>query len=115
MPKNGGKLSEHVVADFEKWIAMGPDPRDKPPSTEELARATSWETILEKRKQWWSFQPIRRTAPPVVAGNVWAVHPVDCFVLAKMQEKGLEPGERADADAGAPVVFCAGWPSACGG
>jgi hypothetical protein len=61
MPKNGGKLNEHVVADFEKWIAMGaPDPRDKPPSTEELARATSWDTILHRLRRSWLATPGRR-------------------------------------------------------
>ena len=30
---------------------------------EKVAKATSWETIREQRKQWWSFQPIRQTAP----------------------------------------------------
>ena len=39
MPKDGAKLDGQVIADFMKWIAMGaPDPRDNPPSVEELER-----------------------------------------------------------------------------
>ncbi|MCY2962084.1 MAG: hypothetical protein NT069_00265 [Planctomycetota bacterium] len=42
MPQGGPKLSKAVISDFEKWIAMGaPDPRDKPPTVDELAQADS--------------------------------------------------------------------------
>lgn len=97
MPKRGGKLDARVIADFEKWIAMGaPDPRDKPPTAQELERATSWGATLEKRKQWWSFQPIRNPALPPVHGNHWSDHPLDRFIQAKLEEKGLEPGGPAE-------------------
>ncbi len=97
MPKGGAKLSNAVIADFEKWIAMGaPDPRDKAPSVDELAKATSWETVIEKRKKWWSFQPIRPVAPPVVKNERWSAHPVDRLVLAKLEEQQLEPNDAAD-------------------
>lgn len=98
MPQGKGKLPDHVIADFEKWIAMGAiDPRDKPPTAEELAKATAWDTVLAKRKQWWSFQSIQKPVPPTVQGNNWSEHPVDRFVLLKLQEKGLQPAEPADA------------------
>ncbi len=95
MPKNGPKLDKSVIADFEKWITLGmPDPRDKPPTAEELTKATSWETILEARKKWWSFQPIRNPTPPE---SGWSKHPVDQFIAAKLKENRLEPGAPADA------------------
>ena len=97
MPLEAGKLDLTVVADFEKWIAMGaPDPRDHAPSSDELAIATAWETIFENRKKWWSFQPVRHIHPPVVNNLQWSEHPVDRFVMAKMQEHGLEPTVRAN-------------------
>lgn len=97
MPKNGGKLDDRVIADFETWIASGAfDPRDKPPSAEELAKAMSWETIFEKRKKWWSFQPIKNSNPPAAAASTWSEHPIDRFVLSKLQEKRLEPSEQAE-------------------
>lgn len=95
MPQDGAKLDDRVIADFEKWIAMGaPDPRDKPPTETELAAATTWESIFQKRKQWWSFQPIQRTEPPK-SGTNWSAHPIDQFVQAKREEKGLQPVETA--------------------
>jgi hypothetical protein len=97
MPQGKGKLSDRVIADFEKWIAMGAiDPRDKAPTAEELTKATSWDTTLAKRKLWWSFQPIRKVEIPAIAGNEWSEHPIDRFVLAKLREKGLQPSASAD-------------------
>jgi hypothetical protein len=99
MPEGGAPLEPHILADFEKWIAMGaPDPRDQPPTAAELERATSWEAILDSRKRWWSLQPIRKVVPPTVADNAWSQHPVDLFLLAKLREQRLEPGARAEAE-----------------
>ena len=98
MPQGQAKLEKSVIADFEKWIAMGaPDPRDKPPSADELVQATSWDAILQKRKKWWSFQPIRDLPPPAVRNGKWSAHPIDRFVLSKLEEYELEPNEPADA------------------
>ena len=51
---------------------------------------------LEKAKAWWSFQPPREPAVPEVRGKEWAVSPVDRFVLAKLEAKGLSPSPPAD-------------------
>jgi len=100
MPQEGANLEPKVIADFKKWIAMGAaDPRDAPPSSEELENATSWEAVLEKRKRWWSLQPVRTAEPPVAADNSWSDHPVDRFVLAKLQDQDLQPNDPADARA----------------
>jgi hypothetical protein len=97
MPQGGAKLDKSVIADFEKWIEQGAhDPRDKPPSEADLTRETSWEVVRERRKQWWSLQPVRRVAPPAVKRVDWSDHPVDRFVLAKLEEHGLRPSEPSD-------------------
>ena len=92
MPKGGPKLSERVIKDFEHWIYNGAfDPRKSPPTAEQFAKETSWERIREKRKLWWSFQPIIevRNSP---ANNI---HPVDQFLLDKMIPLGLKPNGNA--------------------
>jgi hypothetical protein len=97
MPQGGVKLSDSVIADFEKWIGMGaPDPRETAPLADELARATAWETVIKKRKKWWSFQPIQSFSPPVVQDTKWSEHPLDKFVLAKLEEQQLKPNDMAD-------------------
>ncbi len=91
MPKDGPKLSPTVIGQFKQWIAMGaPDPRAESPTREALAKATSWEATRERRKQWWSFQPIRFPAPPQVKGD-WARTDIDRFIQAGWEADGLSP------------------------
>ena len=97
MPRDGAKFEASVVADFKRWISMGAsDPRDIPPSADELARATSWEATFAKRRGWWSFQPVVKPATPVTRNGEWSVHPVDRFLLAAMNSQGLSPAAVAD-------------------
>lgn len=99
MPEDGPKLSDEVIADFETWIANDAlDPRDEPPSPEDLAAATSWESTLKRRKQWWSFQPIQQPEIPPVTNAEWD-HPIDRFILSKMESAGLAPATPAGAAA----------------
>ncbi|MEM7146729.1 MAG: DUF1553 domain-containing protein [Verrucomicrobiota bacterium] len=95
MPKAGVKLDAEIVADLERWIAMGaPDPRDEPPSADEVAEDRSWEAIRDRRSQWWSFQPVAEVEPPV--GTGWSDHAVDRFLEEAMTERGLSPAEEAE-------------------
>ncbi len=60
MPKNGAKLDAKVLADFEQWIRDGaPDPRDAPPSKEQIEKETAWSATLARRKEWWAFQNLK--------------------------------------------------------
>ena len=92
MPKAGPRLEPEVLADFERWIAMGaPDPRDQPVSDDQVARDTDWQAVLERRKSWWSFQPIADPPVPEVENAEWSSNAVDRFVRARMAGEGLEP------------------------
>lgn len=93
MPKAGAKLEDEIIADFAKWIEMGaPDPREEPSSDQEVAKDTDWGAVMERRKSWWSFQPIKKPALP--AGK--AAHPVDRFIDRGIGKAGLERAEEAD-------------------
>ncbi len=97
MPDKAPKLADAVIADFERWIAMGaPDPRDA--ATAEPAAKPAWSELFAARKTWWSLQPVKSAEPPAVADRAWSEHAVDRFLLAKMEAKGLAPA--ADADPG---------------
>lgn len=87
MPKNGAKLDSRVIDDFRQWIATGaPDPRDAPPTPEELESDTNWDAISARRAQWWSFQPIERPDG----------ENIDEFIQAKLKAESLDPSESAD-------------------
>lgn len=107
MPQDGPKLNDAVIRDFEHWIATGAtDPRDQPPTHEELAHSTSWQTTLQRRKTWWSFLPIQEVALPAnphpqkradslpsttpnVSEHIISKHPVDRFIDKKLHQHGL--------------------------
>jgi hypothetical protein len=93
MPPDG-KLPEEVVAAFEVWVAAGaPDPRDGPDAA---AGAKSWDDTLAERRRHWSFRPVAKVSPPDVADAAWAANPVDRFVGAEMEKKGVRPAVEAD-------------------
>ena len=98
MPKDRPQLAESVIADFVTWVNQGAvDPRDKAPTI--TAGATTdnvgWEATLKARKDWWSFQPMRKASVPKVKDAAWSEHPIDHFLLAKMEERGLRPSPEA--------------------
>ncbi|WP_372895491.1 DUF1553 domain-containing protein [Stieleria sp.] len=95
MPEGGPKLDESIVRDFEKWIRIGlPDPREKPPTDEELQASRSWAEKLERRKQWWSFRPIVSNDPPADEND--SPHPIDRFINRELESSGLQASPAAD-------------------
>jgi len=44
----------------------------------------------------WAFQPLVNPAPPKVHDTQWPRAPLDYFILAKLEEKGLEPTPPSD-------------------
>jgi hypothetical protein len=80
------KLPPEVIADFEKWIALGAaDPRDG--SKGQAKR----EINLAAGREHWAFKPLARVAPPTVKNAAWAKTSVDRFVSAKQEEAGITP------------------------
>jgi len=47
-------------------------------------------------KPWWSYQPVQAQTVPSVKHAQWVRDPIDAFVLAKLEEKGLKPSPEAD-------------------
>ena len=95
MPKDRPKLSDSAIASFVQWVNDGaPDPRDHPPATES-AGAADWASVFQARREWWSFQPLKKPAPPAVKDGGWSDHPVDRFILAKLENSGIRPASPA--------------------
>jgi hypothetical protein len=83
MPPNG-KLTDAVIADFTKWIEQGAtDPREGGvlPGKRPI-------DLAEGRK-FWSFRPLLAAAPPTVKNETWVRNPIDRFILAGLEKKGL--------------------------
>ncbi len=92
----GEPLPREVIADFERWVAMGaPDPRDSgPPVT--AAPAPESTINVEQGKTHWAFQPPVAVEPPAVADVDWPRSDIDRFLLAGLESAGLHPVGDAD-------------------
>ena len=92
MPPKGKKLSDEQIADLENWVRMGaPDPR-----TGKVVAGGPPLSDPVKVRTHWAFQSIRQPAVQAVRNKRWVQTPVDAFVLAKLEEKGLKPASPAD-------------------
>jgi hypothetical protein len=91
MPPSG-KLPDAVIADFKSWIAMGaPDPREETSASRNAPAGID----LEKGRKFWAFQPLLATPIPAVTNTAWPRNGIDRFLLAKLEEKSLQPAPEA--------------------
>jgi hypothetical protein len=86
-------LSETQVADLAAWVKMG---AIWPSSSVTAAAKEGGYVIGPEKRAFWSFQPIRKPGLPEVKNTSWARGPIDRFILAKLEQKGLNPIEQAD-------------------
>src|ERR1051326_7356724 len=86
------KLEDSEIADLVAWIKAGAEWGSSIP-----AKAHAY-TITPEQRAFWSFQPVRRPAPPQLTGKAarWPQSPIDSFIVAKLEAKGLEPTHPAD-------------------
>jgi len=79
-----GKLSEPEIAALARWVELG----------------APWGAAADAEPEdsgvYWSFVSPRESPIPAVNDQDWVRSPVDAFVLAKLEEKGLKPAAPAD-------------------
>jgi hypothetical protein len=71
------------------WTTLPHDLRAQP-------RAGKYEFDLEQARTFWAFQPPKKARSPAVKDATWPARPLDRFLLAELEAKGLRPV--ADAD-----------------
>ena len=49
-----------------------------------------------EQRNWWAFQPVKKTALPSVKNDAWLRSDIDRFILAKQEASGLAPAPQAD-------------------
>ena len=96
MPHEMDKLPDEAISAIVKWIDLGA-PYDKP-LVDNPRDPDSWtSTVVDsKAREFWSFQPLVRREPPAVKNSAWVRTPIDAFVLAVGEAKGLTPNEAAE-------------------
>ncbi|MCC6343690.1 MAG: PSD1 domain-containing protein [Bryobacterales bacterium] len=84
----GGKLPDAEIKNLLAWIRRGA-------VWPAGSKAPEGYHITAEQRAWWAFQPVRKTEPPEVRDKGWAQTPVDRFLLAAMEKRGLKPVAQA--------------------
>ncbi|MCC6155240.1 MAG: DUF1549 domain-containing protein, partial [Candidatus Hydrogenedentes bacterium] len=91
MPPSG-KLPDDAIEALRVWVGMGaPWPAGSAPDIPIMDQR-----IAHARKQHWAFQPIAMPNVPPASDAGWAENPIDAFVLAQLDAKGIKPSPSAD-------------------
>src|SRR5262249_9641830 len=83
-----GKIDATEIAVVKAWISSGA-------VFPEAANAPAAKTAPKKAPHW-AFQPVVRRDPPAVKQTAWVRNPIDQFILAGLEAKGLQPAAPAD-------------------
>jgi hypothetical protein len=83
MPPGKGALSAKEIAILRDWINTG-------------AKLGGETTKAAAQPAWWSFRKPERPGTPTVKNALWVKNAIDNFVLAKLEQQGLEPSPAAD-------------------
>ncbi len=91
MPPSG-KLQPAEVAALREWIKAG---AYWPPAGTPVPEKTAAYRIAPEQRDFWSFRPVVEPALPTVRNGGWIKSPIDRFILARLEEKGLQPAPAA--------------------
>ena len=96
MPSKSPKLANVIIKNFEDWIRMGaPDPRKTKPTKEDLANQVDWKSVRDRRKEWWAFQPLKKSQAPPAKQPEWNENAIDQFIFSGLAKEKLQPAEKA--------------------
>ncbi len=76
-----------------RWIARG---APEAPVEPDVAGTGPDPLVTDKDRAFWSFQPPRAVPPPAVKQSIRVRNPIDAFLLAKLEAKGLTLAPEAD-------------------
>jgi hypothetical protein len=100
-----GKPSDSLL--LEKITGDPPEMplKEKPLAAEEVAAIRAWietgadwpqQIVLKDGRRWWAFEPLIWPAAPRVKDGGWTRTPIDTFVLAELEKRGMSPSPEAD-------------------
>lgn len=76
---------------------MPPPGKGEPLTSAESAKLEQWIAGGAVWPKHWAFAGLRKPDPPKVADMAWGRHPIDAFVLARLEAENLQPSPEADA------------------
>ena len=89
-----GKIPDSEVAALTRWVVAGaPWPGEPAEGGGPSSAGTRPPPDADRH---WSFQPLARPRIPAVRNEAWVRNPVDAFILARLEARGLKPAPPAD-------------------
>jgi mono/diheme cytochrome c family protein len=86
MPPKGDRLTTEQIGILRAWIDQGAVWPDQHAGIDKM----------EAGKNHWAFKAVQRPAPPAVKDATWAKNPIDNFIVAALENKGVKPSPEAD-------------------
>jgi hypothetical protein len=88
-------LIDRIFAESEEEQMPPPETKKKlTPAQKELLK--KWIASGAEYEPQWSFIPPRRPPTPTVKQKTWVRNPIDAFILAELERRGLSPAPEAD-------------------
>jgi len=91
----GSEMIARILSDDPEEV-MPPPSIKKPLTAQQKDLLKRWVASGAEYQPHWAFIAPVKPAPPAVKDAAWPRNPVDRFLLAKMEEKGLKPSPEAD-------------------
>jgi mono/diheme cytochrome c family protein len=85
------KLKDDEIASLTQWIKLGA----LWPGETGVAPIAKRARITDEDRAFWSFQPVARPALPAISNDYWSRGPLDRFILARLNEAGIEPASES--------------------
>ena len=98
------KLPTREIQTLAGWVKMGapwPSPRGPVPSEKLLLQQTGGPAaqkveFTNEQESFWAFQQVVKGPIPKVRDRDWPQSPIDYFILAKLEARGLRPARQTD-------------------
>jgi len=91
-PEGEKKLSDAQIQIIGDWIASA----NYPATSAERFSAAEAAPVTEQDRAFWAFRKLIRPAVPTIKSTGQVAKPIDAFLLAKLEEKGLAFSPEAD-------------------
>ncbi len=93
MPAKGERLTEEQITAMKRWIDDGAHWTAS--TAAEVSGFRAGGGITDHDREFWSFQPPRRSEAVVPGDTAWVRQPLDGFILARLRGQGREPSPEA--------------------
>ncbi len=92
-PPPSKKLPQKDIDVLTRWVKAG---APWPDGVVVKATERKERVITDEERHYWAYVPVKRPDVPAVKNKQWVCNPIDAFILARLEAKGLTPAAPAD-------------------